>query len=238
MCFSYSVNFNADSLKSQFTLADLPGFNGDFVVSAFSYPELPVVLKNGDENRVELMHWGLIPSWTKNEEEAAELRKMSLNARGETLNEKPMFKRSMKQRCLIPASGFFEWRTVGDKKYPYFIFPEKGLFYFGGIYSNWLNPNTGEEIQSFSMVTTAANPMMEFIHNLKKRMPLILPDENLDSWLDENFSDTNALIKPYDEALMRSHTVGPLINSRTEDRNDWKVQQQHKYPELEQKSLF
>ena len=158
--------------------------HGYYEVSGFTHPKLPVMAEE-HPNEFELMQWGLIPSWTKDEEKAKELSNMALNAKAETIFEKPMFRKPIiSKRCILPVDGFYEWRTIGKIKYPYFIFPkDKSLFTFGCIYDTWANTKTGEIINSFSIVTTEANETMAMIHNTKKRMPLILNNEDWRQWV-------------------------------------------------------
>jgi putative SOS response-associated peptidase YedK len=240
MCFSYSVNFNAHALQSKLLLEELFLPPSGYFFSAFANPLLPVVMNDGKHNICTYKQWGLIPSWTKDEVQANELRKLAYNAKGETIAEKPMFRNAFKNgRCLVPAAGFFEWREVNKKKYPYYIYPaDNSFFLFAGIADRWVNPETGEEVESYSIVTSEANKLLSMIHNVKKRMPLILDDTIIDIWLNGNSTDALELVKPYDDLKMAAHTVGPLASNARVERNISEVQAKYLYAELEQNLLF
>ena len=142
---------------------------------------------------------GLIPFWAKDDS----IKQYTLNAKIETLNEKPAFKNSVKNRCLVIADGFYEWKWLdekGRKKQKYLItLPDSDLFAFAGIWSEWQNKSTGEIINSYSIITTEANELMAEIHNSKKRMPVILTKKNEKDWLGgEEINDFNP-----DYALVR-----------------------------------
>jgi putative SOS response-associated peptidase YedK len=166
---------------------------------------MPVII-NDNEKVIDVFKWGLIPQWIKSKEEADKIRINTLNARSESIFEKPSFRTAIQtQRCLIPATGFYEWQHQGKSKIPYFIeLADKSTFAFGGIFSNWINKETGEIIQTFSIITTDANPLMAEIHNSKKRMPLILEKENEDMWLQGALSKTDImeLLVPFNENKM------------------------------------
>ncbi len=159
--------------------------------NGFTHPELPVI--TGEDATV--MKWGLIPHWIKDEESSKKLAKMCLNARIETAADKPAFRDTVSkgQRCLIPASAFFEWRwedEKGKEKTKFQIeHADTDLFYFGGLYSTWSNTESGEIIPTYTILTCKANEVMEQIHNTKKRMPTILrTDEEAELWLDGRLS--------------------------------------------------
>jgi putative SOS response-associated peptidase YedK len=206
--------------------------------SGFSFLQMPVITQ-ADPKYVQLFNWGLIPSWIKTKIDADKLKAQTLNARSETAFEKPSFRSGIKyNRCLIPADGFFEWREVNKKKYPHYIFMKnQELFCFGGIYANWTDRFTGELIQSFSILTTDANPMMEKIHNSKKRMPVIIPSNGYEHWLDNNLmpKDIQQFFKPFSESEMAYHTISKLITSKVENSNVPEVLEACEYPELKEK---
>ena len=160
-------------------------YEGTFV-NGFSHPNMPIIT-NESPNVITTDHsWGLIPSWAKDES----FRKNTLNARIETVEEKPSFKNVINNRCLIIATSFYEWRWLDEKgknKERYQIYSqEQEVFAFAGLYSSWTNPVSGELIKTYTMITTQANELMEYIHNHKKRMPLIIKREDEKAWLDTN----------------------------------------------------
>ena len=215
-------------------LFDLPFY----FVGGFEHPKLPVVHNAG----VEMKEWGLIPFWTKDATQANDLRVKTLNAVGETAFEKPSFRNSItKNRCLVIADGFFEWMDFQKKKYPHHIYVNNHqLFCFAGIYSSWTDKETGELINSFSIITTDANPMMARIHNLKKRMPVILHPEQYNEWLKKDLSkeQVQSLLQQFPEKEMGNHTISKLITSRTENSNVPEVTEAFVYSELSFNSLF
>ena len=159
--------------------------------NGFDFPAMPIIT---DQNPSIITHfnWGLIPHWASD----TEIRKSTLNAKIETVNEKPSFKDVVNQRCLIIADGYFEWKWLdakGKNKQKYSIFePDHGLFAFAGLYSITQNAQTGKEQKTFTMLTTEANQLMSEIHNSKKRMPIILKREDEQKYLQnhklENFA--------------------------------------------------
>jgi putative SOS response-associated peptidase YedK len=169
------------------------------------------VINDGKNNRMGFLRWGLIPPWSK---DMAIGNKM-INARAETITEKPSFRSSfMKKRCLIIADSFYEWRRhEGMRKTPLRI-KLKGddLFAMAGIWEGWKSPE-GKSIFSCSVITTAPNELMKTIHD---RMPVILKQEDEKTWLDPMLSDVsrlNSLLAPYDENLMEAYEVSSQVNS-------------------------
>lgn len=193
MCYHASFSFNHFQLAERYRLAAEEIPNGSTLpvpyANAFSFPMLPVLI-NEPALKVKWMQWGLIPRWTKSPADAEKIRVMTLNAKLETLNEKPAFRHTLQsQRCLIPCSGFYEWREIQKKKYPYRIENESPIFSMAGIYDEWLDQESGALVPSFAVVTAPANPLMEQIHNTKKRMPLILRPEEESHWLSASFGE-------------------------------------------------
>lgn len=206
----------------------------NYHTKGFAHPEL-CVISSEEPDLLQRFTWGLIPSWVKDEEKARELSDMCLNARGETVFDKPSFRTVLKKRCLLPVDGFFEWMTVGKSKYPHYIYmKDKEPFYLGCVYDTWVNRGSGEIINGFSIITTQANTMMARIHNSKQRMPLIIPYDSIGTWLNPTLSRTEleALIKPFDEGAMQAHAISKLITSRSMSSNVPEVTNPCHYPEL------
>jgi putative SOS response-associated peptidase YedK len=158
------------------------------------------------------LKWGLIPSWAKD----ADIGNRMINARGESITEKPSFKNAFKsRRCLIPASGFFEWKRAGDKgKQPfYFYLKDKPVFGFAGLWESWVDKETGEETESCTIITTEANDVLKPVHD---RMPVIIKPDDYEFWLDAKVKDAEQLEKllaPYPAKEMESHTVSRQVNN-------------------------
>lgn len=203
-----------------------------YFVSGFDHPKLPIIMQDG----MQLSQWGLIPEWVRNGQSALEIRDKTLNAMGETAFEKPSFKTSIQShRCLVPVSGFYEWRDENKVKYPYYIHPIHDAFFsLGGICNSWTNPETGEKQSTFSIITTPANALMQKIHNVKKRMPLILTPEQELAWIDPTVTESRVqdLMKPYDENEMAAFTVSQKINSVKTNRNQADAMTPVEYPQL------
>lgn len=210
-------------------------FSEKFVVSGFTHPDLFVITSEEPQN-IKPYRWGLIPKWCKDEKQAAEISLQTLNAKAETVFEKPSFRNSIAhKRCIVIVNGFYEWRTEGKIKYPYYIhLKEQDFFSLGGIYENWANKTTGELINTFSIITVDANPLMQKIHNLKKRMPFIIPIAKEKEWLKSDLTkeEIQLLMKSFDENKMEAYTISKRITDRTQDNNVPEVMQPFEYPEL------
>lgn len=190
-----------------------------YFVSGFSFPKLPVIKNDG----IDLFNWGLIPNWIYDNDKAMQHRNNTLNAVSETIFEKASFKDSIiGKRCIIPINGFFEWKTEGKDKIPYYIYPSESEFFsIGGIYNIWHNKQTNEQIKTFSILTTPANGLMSEIHNIKKRMPLIIPHDKEPNWVDSDATvfDIKELMCPFDKKQMKAHVISKLANSSKNNRD-------------------
>jgi len=238
MCYHNSIAVEPIKLEKRYDahLEEGESFSPIFHASGFSFPQWPVITVDKPDT-IQLFNWGLIPHWTKTREDGLDFRKNTLNAVSETAFEKPSFKYSIKQkRCLIPSTGFFEWQDYNKKKYPYFItLKEQKIFSMAGLYQNWTDKETGEVFNTFSILTTKANPLMERVHNLKKRMPVILNPANEKDWILPALKDEDyqGVFLPFNEDLMHAHTISKLITSRVENPNVPEVQEEFIYEELD-----
>ena len=200
MCFYTQQTKEAIEVENRFNakIINKTLFNTSNVINGFSFPKTPIITNN-DVNIIQHFQWGLIPFWAKDET----IKKYTLNAKIETLHEKPSFKDVVNNRCLIIADGFYEWQWLdakGKNKQRYLItLPNDELFAFAGIWTEWVNKGTGEIINSYSLITTKANKLMSRIHNTKKRMPVLLSKNNENNWLSgdaiENFKNVNIDLK-------------------------------------------
>lgn len=172
---------------------------------------MPVVCENRDgERTIRPFRWGLLPFWAKEEKVSYSM----INARGESLDSKKSYKKSFKQyRCLVPASGFYEWKGEKGNKTPYYIHPtHEPMFAFAGLYNVWESPE-GKKTPSYTIIITEANQKMSTLHD---RMPAMLLKEEWDEWLDPDNHDTNALkelLKPFPDDGIDYYQVGKAINS-------------------------
>jgi putative SOS response-associated peptidase YedK len=166
------------------------------------------------QRELGLLSWGLIPSWAKDKKIASKL----INARGETVAEKPSFRSAFtKRRCLIVADGFYEWQKLaGGKKQPYYIhFKDDAPFAFAGLWESW--NGEGEAVESCTIITTSANDVMQPLHD---RMPVILSAADYDSWLDPTFKDKAALkelLKPCPADWLETYPVSTRVNNPKHD---------------------
>lgn len=170
----------------------------------------PVIRQRPTGERVtHLLRWGMIPSWSKDESIGTKL----INARGETLAEKPSFRAAYKaRRCIIPASGFYEWQKIPGGKQPYFIRPTyAALFAFAGLWERW-TPAGGDPLDTFTVITTSANASMQPIHD---RMPVILQPDDFGIWLDRETSmeAINPLIRPSDGKFLQMYQVSKAVGN-------------------------
>jgi putative SOS response-associated peptidase YedK len=183
MCGRYSVTHSPKETLDLFQYLEQPNFPPRRNVSP-SEP-IAIVRIDQDQRHFALVRWGLIPSWVKEIKPSKPL----INARAETVLEKASFRNAMKRRrCLIPVSGFYEWKgDVPGKKQAYYIHrPDHGLFAFAGLWEHWLGPD-GSELETAAIITTESNRTIADIHN---RMPVVIMPEDFDTWL--NASETDA----------------------------------------------
>lgn len=241
MCFAVSIirpevlSVTESTLEGRLSvpLNDIfPVFPDYYFISAFDFPTLPVI----KEQSVDLCQWGLVPSWCTNDYAANDMRTKTLNAAGETIFEKPVYKEYIAtQRCLLPVSGFFEWRNFRGVKYPYYIYPKDGTgFLLGAVFNKWVNPQTEQTRNTFSIITTPANELMTRINNIKKRMPLIISTNRANEWLDSDVKPDTiaALIQPAANDIMTSHTISKTANSPMNFRNTPEITEPVIYTDL------
>lgn len=235
MCVFLSLRADKANLQKRFDsrFVEEEGFGPKYVQNAFEFPKWPVI-SHDRPGEISLMNWGLIPSWIKDRESALRFRANTVNARAETIFEKPAFRSAAaSNHCLILADGFFEYQEVNGKKYPYYIRMNAGRpFAMAGLYENWTDKETGEVLSGFSVITTHANPLMEKIHNRKKRMPVILAVDNERDWLIPG-DGHSGLLMPYPENELEAWTVSRRISERGAGKNGPDLLVPLNYPELE-----
>jgi len=227
MCFNASLAQKAEILEKMFNAhIDDNNLKNVYFQSAFALPFWPV-LKTEEPSRFQFLQWGLIPYWEKNIEMANQIRFKTLNARFETLNEKPSYRHSAdNKRCGVVVDGYFEWKEVDGKKHPYYLhMPDKSPFLLAGIWDRWINRENSNIFETFSVVTTKAIGIAEEVHNTKKRMPFILNKKNMSIWMDKDkkFNDIRVKISPSWKNL-QAHPVSKLLTSRTKETNVPEVQ--------------
>lgn len=214
---------------------------GHHFANAFAHP--PMVVYTNDEPRdPQLALWGLVPAWVKDDAQRKQLWNQTLNARGESIFEKPAFRASAAaKRCLVHVEGFYEHHHFGKKTYPYFI-QAKGRDHFAlaGLWEEWTDPLTNERLHTFSIVTTGANDLLRRIHNNPKleapRMPVILAEEEEAQWLAPITGPADeeavmSLIKPFPAVGMMAYPVKPLLG-KDGAGNSATASEPFEYPEL------
>ncbi len=189
MCFHSKQTKKAVELEHRFRARfDKPETYQPSIFNGFQFPKTPVITNNQPEH-IQLLNWGLIPHWAKDKD----IRKNTLNARIETITEKPSFRNVIHQRCLVLVDGFYEWQWLdpeGKKKQKYEIgLPYGEAFALGGLWSKWVDKETGEELNTYAILTTEAKGLMAEIHNSKNRMPLIIQPGLETAWLQEALSE-------------------------------------------------
>ena len=196
MCFNISFTKTAEYIASVYgmELSEIPPLPEYSNASGFARPRVPVLYKKGDDKKISLMQWGLIPRWIRTPEDAEKISNKTLNARCETASRLPSFRCSFKTgRCIVLTDGFYEPHHPpgGGRPVTYYISRgDRGVISLGGLYLVWKNPGDSGLVYSFAVLTCPANKLLEKIHNRKKRMPVILPDNPsmLDLWLDPELS--------------------------------------------------
>lgn len=207
MCGRYTITKKADLIKRRFNVV----FDDSlFKISYNAAPahNLPVIT-NAERNKVNFFRWGLIPYWAKD----ISIGNRLINARAETLKEKPSFMKSLHgKRCLVISDGFYEWKKTPAGKEPYrMALNDDDLYAFAGLWDEW-NDAQGKPTFSFTVITTDSNELMKEIHN---RMPVILKREDEGKWLAQNTTAGDALdlLKPYPSGLMKAFPVSKQVNS-------------------------
>src|SRR5437660_2548482 len=212
MCGRYLIITTPGAIRAFFAYAGQPSFPARYTVAPT--PPIPIVRLAEGKRQFALVRWGLIPAWIKDPRGFGLL----INARGESVNDKPAFKNAMKRRrCLIPADGFYEWREAGGNKHPYVVRPRAGgPIAFAGLWECWMGPN-GEELETAAIVTTLASRDIAHIH---ARMPVVLSPDAFDVWLDCANVDAvtaAAAIAPAPEGLVEAYEISNAVNRVAND---------------------
>jgi putative SOS response-associated peptidase YedK len=201
-----------EAIRRLFRFEDMPNFPPRYNIAP-TQPIAIVRIENG-KPRFALVRWGLLPAWVKDPRAFTLL----INARGESVLDKPAFRNAMRyRRCLIPADGFYDWKRDGARSQPYYVRPANdGPIAYAGLWECWTGPN-GEEVETAAIITTRANRVLAPLHD---RAPVIVPPEAFDLWLDcKNVGAETAatLITPCPEDLLVAHPVSPAVNNAAND---------------------
>ncbi len=212
MCGRFSLHANPEVIAITFKLGTKPEWSARYNITPSG--RILVVREDPAQGRVAaLFKWGLIPGWAKDPAIGNKLA----NARGETVDEKPSFRNAFKRsRCLIPASGFYEWKSVAGRKQPYYMHPVGApLFAIAGITERWQGPEG--VVETCAIITTGPNVVMSNIHD---RMPVILAAEDHDAWLNprnQSVAALKQLIRPCADTTMSAHAVSTRVNAPKND---------------------
>lgn len=214
MCGRYSQQQSAEIIAQAFQVDHVPPLKPRYNIAPTQ--SVATILQTAKNRQFKMLHWGLIPSWAKDTKISSKL----INARAETVAEKPSFRSAFRQRrCLILADGFYEWQQQENKqKQPfYFRMSDQSPFAFAGLWEHWNAQETGETIESCTIITTESNDLMKSVHN---RMPVILEPKNYDLWLDPEVKKSELLqplLNPYPAEEMTAFAVSKAVNKPSND---------------------
>ena len=217
MCGRYVLQSTLQELEKKYGAVPEGTFSLSPRYNVAPSAEMPVVLIDDGERVIDIYRWGLIPFWANSKNTGYSM----INARCETLNSKKSFKKPFQsQRCIVPASGFYEWKKSSTGKIPFYITQKSSeLMNLAGLYENWKS-DSGEVINSYTIVTTPAN---KTVRNLHDRMPAMLTDEELDTWLDPDQSSSDLLLDllhPWADDDIQYHRVDTRVNNAKNSGED------------------
>lgn len=215
MCGRYSQRQSAEIIAQAFQIDNVPVLKPRYNIAPTQ--SVATVLQTSKSARqFKMLHWGLIPNWAKDTKISSKL----INARSETVAEKPSFRSAFRQRrCLVLADGFYEWQQQENKqKQPfYFRMSDETPFAFAGLWEHWQDKNSEQVIESCTILTTEANDLMQSVHN---RMPVILEAKDYDLWLDPDVKNAELLqplLHPYPADTMTTFPVSKAVNKPSND---------------------
>jgi putative SOS response-associated peptidase YedK len=209
MCGRYTLSTTKKDIAEQFPLFEMPDLPPNYNVAPTQTVAAARIIADGNRRQIALLRWGLVPSWA----EDLSIGNRLINARAETVADKPAFRAAYrKRRCLIVADGFFEWQKTGSKKQPY-LFRLTGdvLFAFAGLWEHW--EREGQVVESCTILTTTANELLRAYHD---RMPVILCPSDYERWLDpanQKADGLSSLLRPLPAEQMYAYPVSPRVNN-------------------------
>lgn len=208
MCGRFAQRTDAKRLAREFKVSDVPEVEARYNIAPTQ--DILGIRRAEDEREAVFLKWGLIPSWAKDSSIGAKL----INARSETVMEKPSFREAFKKRrCIIPADGFYEWQRTGGKKQPFFFqMRDKRPFGFAGLWEKW-RAEDGQALETCTILTTEANEVLRLVHD---RMPVILHPGDYELWLEDDARNVDLmkeLLRPYPSSEMVSYPVSTLVNN-------------------------
>lgn len=209
MCGRFVVVIPTEELRAIFDLVEQK-YQVDASYNICPTQPVTVVRSTDEGNRLDLLKWGLVPSWSKDAKAASRM----INARSESVSEKSSFRNAIKmQRCIVPVSGFYEWSHISGEKHPHYIqMSDSSPMFFAGIWEHWKSPE-GELLETFSILTTEANRLISPLHD---RMPVILPPSAFQLWLDRGMQNPHLLehlYAPCPDDMLKYYRVPDLVNN-------------------------
>ncbi|MBI3441983.1 MAG: SOS response-associated peptidase [Proteobacteria bacterium] len=212
MCGRFANVEKLEKLAAYYNATPFKGeeWQGDYNIAPTD--SIPVVVDEPEGREIRRMRWGLVPFWAKD----IKIGTSMINARAETIKDKPGFRDSFKgKRCIIPATGFYEWKKLTTAKEPYYFSPDEGIFSFAGLWSSWISPES-IEIETCTIITTDANSIVKPIHN---RMPVILGHNSIGAWLSNTTKEKELmeLLIPLPDRQVKYRAVSKFVNSVKND---------------------
>jgi putative SOS response-associated peptidase YedK len=213
MCGRYTLHADLENILQYYDVDEIDHLSYEYRYNIAPTQSVLSVVNDGRSNRIGYLKWGLVPSWAND----VKIGHKMINARAETIDEKPAFKQLLsRRRCVIVGSAFYEWKRENGKKQPFCIkLKNEKLISFAGLWDQW--KKNGEITNSCTILTTEPNQLMSGIHD---RMPVILSSENTIKWLDRKIQDKSylkTLLKPFNEEEMIAYQVNTMVNSTRND---------------------
>ena len=209
MCGRYALASPPEVITARFNLLWVRDVQPHYNIAPSQM--IPVVRATDKGRELALVKWGLIPSWSRD----ASIGTKLINARAETLADKPSFRNAFRRRhCLVPADAFYEWKAIGGRKQPYSIrMADRSVFGMAGLWEHWTDP-AGETIETCTIITVDANELVGELHD---RMPVIIDPDDYSAWLDPTSPKAQELLKPFPSELMSYYPVSTRVNSVRND---------------------
>lgn len=211
MCFNIAIARKQQQIEDEIGGVFETYFEPKKHISAFTNPKIPVITEI-DKKLIKQFNWGLIPHWVADIKKAEQIRKMTYNAKSETIHEKPSFKYAISdKRCLVITDGFYEWEsTPTGKQCHYIILPSNEIMTIAGIWSEWTDSSNDNNYKTVSILTQPANSFMAKIHNIKKRQPVIIEGKNREEWLRKQSEITPIIHTAFGQDFKATKVESPL----------------------------
>lgn len=216
MCGRYALTTPADVLAKLLEITSggaLAGYAARYNLAPTQPAPVVRLVRDGSHRSLDMLRWGLVPFWADDPSIGSRM----INARAESVADKPAFRRPFeRRRCIVPADGFFEWRKLADRKQPYFIHRCDGApTLFAGLWDRWRDDDAAEPLDTFTIITTRANEQLATLHD---RMPVVLEPEDAEPWLDvEDPGRGRSLLRPAAPGVLAMHPVGTRVNKPEHD---------------------